>query len=80
MRETVNSFAFSNFLSRYELIQRAMCKASCRSTLQTPAPNDHLVPERQPIRGRHIARQIVVREAEYKKLVRIRDGWHIRGL
>jgi len=32
----------------------------------------HLVPERQPVRGRHIARQIFIREAEYKKRVRIR--------
>jgi hypothetical protein len=32
------------------------------------------------MRGRHIVRQIVVCEAEYKKLVRIRYRRHIRGL
>ena len=42
--------------------------------------DDQLVAERQPIRGRHVARQIVIREAEYKKLVRIRYRRHIVGL
>ena len=46
-------------------------KASCR---------DRLVPERQPIRGRHIVSQISISKAEYKELVRIRYWRHIIGL
>ena len=45
-------------------------KASCR---------DQLVPERQPVRGRLIARQISIREAKYEKLVRIRYRRRIGG-
>src|SRR5262245_28090255 len=38
------------------------------------------VPERQPVCGWRIARQLCVREAEHKKLIGIRYRWIIRGL
>jgi len=41
---------------------------------------DRLVPERQLMSGRQVVREIVIREAEYEKLVRIRYRRHIRGL
>ena len=41
---------------------------------------DPLVLERQPMSGRHVVREIVIREAEYEKLVRVWYRRHIVGL